>query len=350
MYEGYFGFTSKPFQLLPDPKFFFSSQSHRKALAYLRYGLSKGEGLVIITGDIGTGKSTITKTLYTTWIKEGAAVIANIRHSLLESNELLFAVAKEFSIELASAENKAQIIHLLERKLLMIRQQGKKAVLLVDEAQALQRNQLEDLRLLTNMEHNGSPILQVCLIGQTELRTLLKQPHMEHFRQRVVVAYHLTAFSLGETRDYILHRLKMVNWCDNNPMFTDDAFIEIHANSGGIPRRINMLCDRVLLFAALEKCDMIAGEHVRTVANELANEFGADELDDTHTNAPSVAHVASASNCDIDSALVESLKQELAQLRHDLEEERRFMRHVLLRIIEHKPIDTYKIKRMNNNN
>lgn len=337
MYEMKFGFTGKPFQLLPDPGFFFNSQTHRKAMAYLRYGLAKGEGVVTITGDVGTGKTTLAGILYHKMVNDGDAELAQIRHTQFNPNELLQAVAHEFGVPLLS-DNKVRILASIEQHLQDVRKRHKRAILLVDEAQNLTSAALEELRLLNNMEQNGAPLLQLCLLGQNEFKQLLKQPHMEHFRQRIVVAYHLSTLTLEETRQYISHRLTKVGWT-GTPQLTDAAYIEIHGSTGGLPRKINLLCDRVLLFASLEDLDQIDDNVIRNVNNDMRAELGADIIDGV---APPTVN-SPLEPTPIALPQLQQLTDELQQLKQEVQLERRFIRQLFLHVFEQSPESAQQI-------
>lgn len=331
MYEVKFGFTGKPFQLLPDPGFFFNSQTHRRAMAYLRYGLAKGEGIVTITGDVGTGKTTLVSILYQKMVSDGDAELAQIRHTQFSANELLQAVAHEFGLPLLS-DNKVRILASIEQHLQDIRKRGKRAILLVDEAQNLTPAALEELRLLNNLELNGAPLLQLCLLGQNEFKQLLKQPNMEHFRQRIVVAYHLSTLTLDETRLYISHRLTKVGW-SGSPQISDAAYIEIHGCTGGSPRKINLLCDRVLLYASLENLEQIDDTVIRNVNNDMRAELGSEIVDGLNLNA-STAIPASPLN-ELDPH--RTLPTELLKLQQEFEFERHFMRQLFMHVFDQPP-------------
>lgn len=331
MYEVKFGFSGKPFQLLPDPSFFFNSQTHRKAMAYLRYGLAKGEGIVTITGDVGTGKTTLAGILYQKMVSDGDAELAQIRHTQFSPNELLQAVAHEFGVPLLS-ESKVRLLASIEQHLQDTRRKGKRAILLVDEAQNLTTAALEELRLLNNLEFNGAPLLQLCLLGQNEFKELLKQPQMEHFRQRIVVAYHLSTLTLEETRLYISHRLTKVGW-NGSPQINDSAYIEIHGSTGGLPRKINLLCDRVFLYASLENLAAITDDVIRNVNNDMRAELGADIVDGLSVAPPNRVNTLALDGL-AETTQIAHLNQELNQLRHDFDLERRFMRRLLLQIFD----------------
>ena len=270
MYEKFYGLTHKPFQLSPDPKFFFASDHHKKALSYLKYGLGQREGFIIITGPIGTGKSTLARNLLSD--VDGSNIIAaQLVTTMLEPAELLEMVARAYGLEPAD-NNKATVLQAIESYLMSLHQQGKRAVLLVDEAQNLPAESVEELRMLSNFQIGNRPLFQSFLLGQDELRDIIRSPGMEQFRQRIIASSHLRAFTAEETRDYIQHRLVQAGW-QNNPQITSDAFDLIHAQTGGVPRMVNLFMDRLMLFGYLEELTSFHTDDVRAVTEEMANEL-----------------------------------------------------------------------------
>ena len=247
MYATFFGLDREPFSLAPDPRFLFMSERHREALAHLLYGVGGGGGFVLLTGEIGAGKTTVARCfleqLPTT------CVVAYIFNPCLSVIELLQTVCSEFGIaELpASATGKAHV-DALNRFLLDAHAKGRQALLIIDEAQALEPAVLEQLRLLTNLETAERKLLQIVLIGQPELRTLLAEPGLEQLAQRVIARYHLGPLSASETRQYVEHRLSVAGLRGPSP-FEAVAQAQLYRQSGGVPRRINLLADRALLGA-----------------------------------------------------------------------------------------------------
>ncbi|MBK1691672.1 XrtA/PEP-CTERM system-associated ATPase [Ectothiorhodospira mobilis] len=281
MYEAYFNLDRKPFQLSPDPRFFFGSRIHKRALAYLRYGLSQGEGFIAITGDVGTGKTTLVRTLFQDLPQE-ELFATQIVTTQLHADDLLRMVAIAFGLQVAENETKASLLHRIEGFLVEKAREGRRVLLVIDEAQNLPPHALEELRMLSNFQVSGQPLLQSFLLGQNQFRRTLQLPELEQFRQRFLAACHLTPLSAEETRDYILYRLESAGW-RQDPALGDDAFHEIQARTGGIPRRINSLADRLLLYAFLEERHAIDAGVVETVARELEAELSAasDDAGDT---------------------------------------------------------------------
>ena len=269
MYERFYNLKTKPFRLSPDPRFLFQSRGHSKALAYLRYGLQLGEGFIIITGDIGTGKTTLARALLNSLQQENI-VAAQIVTTQLESDDLVRSVATAFGLQSQGAD-KAQVLRNLETFMLARAREGKRLLLLVDESQNLPARSLEELRMLSNFQVGEKALLQSFLLGQGEFQYTLQSPGMEQFRQRVIASYHLGPLEEEETIDYVKHRLRLVGWQDD-PVITEPAFAAIHAFSEGVPRRINNLCDRLFLYGCLEEIHEFNADTVEFVVEEQRQE------------------------------------------------------------------------------
>ena len=247
MYAQFFGLKREPFSIAPDPRCLFMSARHREALAHLLYGLRGGGGFVLLTGEIGAGKTTIARAVLEQ-VPPGCNV-AYIFNPKLTVQELLQTVCAEFHIVLADAKpGTRDCTDALNRYLLDTHAQGQTNVLIIDEAQNLAADVLEQLRLLTNLETTERKLLQIVLIGQPELRQMLARPELEQLAQRVIARYHLQALSEAETRQYVDHRLGVAGAHGPRP-FTRGALRRIYQLSRGVPRRINLLCDRAMLGA-----------------------------------------------------------------------------------------------------
>jgi putative secretion ATPase, PEP-CTERM locus subfamily len=274
MYEAFYKLTGKPFQLTPDPRFFYGSRGHKRAMAYLRYGLNQGEGFITITGGAGTGKTTLVETLFASLANRNI-VVARLVTTQLDAEDTLRTIAASF--ELAhEGLSKAALLKNLETFLKARAREGKRVLLVVDEAQNLLEASLEELRMLSNFHLGERALLQSFLLGQEELRNTLQTHGNEQLRQRVIAAYHLSPLEADETKGYIEHRLYQVAW-KNDPRFTDTAYAAIHKHSEGIPRHVNTLCDRLMLYGFLEEAHEINEETVRYVTDEMSQELGSKD-------------------------------------------------------------------------
>lgn len=265
-YTEFFGLKEYPFNLTPDLRFYYRSHSQRRALAYLSFGLSKGEGFVVITGEIGAGK-TVFIDYFLSNLPKNNAVTATISSTQFEADSFLRMVASAFGLRQADAD-KATVFRNLESFLVDVNRRNIRAILIVDEAQGIPISALEELRMLSNIYHEGRPLLQVFLIGQPEFRRKLAGNGLEQLRQRIVAIHHLTPLNDIETREYILFRLRTAGWT-GDPEIADDCFPFIHREARGIPRLVNNLCDRLLWHAFIEETHAITREDVALVIDDM---------------------------------------------------------------------------------
>lgn len=275
MFESYFGLKAPPFQLSPDPEFFYSSAGHGNALSYMKFGAYQGEGFIVVTGEIGAGKTTLVRALID-GLDEDKIVAAQIVSTQLDAGDLLRAICTAFGIPLRG-DSKAQWLATLEAFFMALAVNGKRALLVVDEAQNLGIREVEELRMLSNFQLGNQALLQSFLVGQPELRRMLQTSVMEQLRQRVIASCHLGPLKPEEIQPYVEHRLRHAGWT-GEPIFADDAFEQIHRHSDGIPRRINLLCTRALLGAYLQSKRPITGEDVVSTAKDLGAEMGETSL------------------------------------------------------------------------
>ena len=273
MYDDHYGLSGRPFALTPDPKFWFDTATHRKAMAYLGYGLSQGEGFIVITGDVGAGKTTLVGHLMATIDRERLHVIKLVS-SQVDGDDLLRIVATGLGVETAGLM-KAQLLVAVERGLHAVARSGRRTLLIVDEAQALHTGALEELRMLSNFQAGGHALLQIFLLGQPEFRAALHgSDRLEQLRQRVIAMHHLDPMGAEEVEPYVLHRMSLVGW-NGRPKFTPDAFAALYRGSDGVPRRLNQLAGRVLLFGAIEQIDVIDAKVVDAVIADITGDMPA---------------------------------------------------------------------------
>jgi len=272
MYAPYFGLRQEPFSIAPDPHFLFMSAQHREALAHLLYGVAGGGGFVVLTGEIGAGKTTVCRA----FLEQVPAhcKVAYVFNPRLDALELLQTVCDEFGLKVSARGGGRPTlkdhVDALNTFLLAAHAQGQQALLIIDEAQALSPEVLEQLRLLTNLETSERKLLQIILIGQPELRDVLARPELEQLAQRVIARWHLPALAAAETAPYVRHRLAVAGATAQLP-FEDAALVRVHRLSGGVPRRINLLCDRALLAAYAQGRSRV---DVRLVEQAAAEVFG----------------------------------------------------------------------------
>lgn len=267
MFDDFYGLRGRPFQLTPDPAFYFESLTHRKALSYLSYGLAQGEGFVVITGEVGSGKSTMVAHLMAS-IDRTRLTAAQVVTSKLGGEELIHVVAQAFGLSV-EGHDKASALGAIEGFLHDEARAGRRCLLVVDESQNLSFEALEELRMLSNFQLGSHPLLQTLLLGQPEFRqTLLEHPGLDQLRQRVIATHHLEAMEPNEVQPYVEHRMKCVGW-QGNPTFDQRVFAELYTATGGVPRRINQIVNRLLLLGAVEQRSRIDAAMLAQVLSEL---------------------------------------------------------------------------------
>jgi putative secretion ATPase (PEP-CTERM system associated) len=293
VYEKFYNFSGIPFLLTPDSRFFFGSSGHSRAIAHLVYGLAQEEGFIVITGEVGAGKTTLVEQLWKQLDRQ-TYFIARIVTTQVSPDDLLRLVMDNFGIGDTPGLDKATLLRRFEFMVQEQRRAGRRCLLVVDEVQNLPLAALEELRMLSNITVDGHASLQTILLGQPQFRPVLASRDAEQLRQRVLASYHLGPLTEAETRSYIDHRLKMVGWNDD-PHWADDAYEAVYHHTGGIPRRINTLCSRILLYGSLEEAHTITGAMVETTAGELNQDLGAGSVQTlappSHVNGGAADHV-----------------------------------------------------------
>ncbi|WP_428028114.1 XrtA/PEP-CTERM system-associated ATPase [Altererythrobacter sp.] len=270
MYAQFYQLSGRPFQLTPDPDFYFESASHKKALSYLGYGLSQGEGFIVITGEVGAGKSTLVAHLMER-IDPKELSIAQVVTSALDGDELIHVVAQSFGLEV-EGHDKATALGVIERFLQEEARAGRRCLLVVDECQNLDIEALEELRMLSNFQLGSHPLLQTLLLGQPEFRALVaNHPELEQLRQRIIASHHLDALGAQELEAYVRHRMMRVGW-QGNPAIGTEFFSALYQATNGIPRRVNQVMNRMLLLGAVEERTEFTIEMLEAVCAEMAGD------------------------------------------------------------------------------
>jgi putative secretion ATPase (PEP-CTERM system associated) len=333
MYTAFYGLSDRPFQLTPDARFYFDSRTHKKAMAYLGYGLAQGEGFIVITGEVGAGKSTLVAHLMAT-IDRARLNAVSIVSTQVEGDDMLRLAAQKLGIE-TDGVAKARLLDLVEERLEEEARSGKRSLLIVDEAQNLPHSALEELRMLSNFTSGGRALLQIFLLGQPEFRDAVASPALEQLRQRVIATHHLEPMEETEVESYMLHRLALVGW-EDRPRFDEGAFEAIYRHTDGIPRRVNQLASRILLFAAMEQLDSIDAEAVEAVAADMASDSPQERVLPLRTSPqPAAAAAPSFDRRSPPEPVADFvLERRIASLEARLEEQEHAVRRVLGLLID----------------
>ena len=269
VYKSFYKLEGQPFRLSPDHRFSFGHPSYENARSYLKYAVSEGEGFVAITGEPGTGKTTLIASLLAE-IDKSRVHVATLTNVQLDAINLLGMVLEEFGLPLGNT-NEVSPLSRLKQFLIQQYRNKQRCILIVDEAQGLSMDSLEELRLISNLEYDNRLLLQVFLVGQEPLMDMILEPGLEQLHQRFIAAAHLKALELEETKAYVEHRLHKVGWKDN-PTFTEEAMKLIHKFSGGVPRRINLICHRLFLHGGLKQKHELVGADALHVIVEIHRE------------------------------------------------------------------------------
>jgi general secretion pathway protein A len=321
MYNDHYGLSGRPFQLTPDPRFYFESSTHKKALAYLGYGLAQGEGFIVVTGEIGSGKTTLTGHLLNT-IDPARIKAIRLVSTQLTGDDLLRTIAVNFGIA-SEGVDKAELLDRIESRLIEHARTGQKTLIIVDEVQNLAQTALEELRMLSNFQVGEHAMVQLFLLGQPEFKDRLDvAPELEQLRQRVIATHHLTAMDQSEIRPYVEHRLKLVGWA-GTPAISEDAVEPLFRYSGGVPRKLNNLMTRVLLMGSMEQSATISGQLVLRVVADLERDGQKSE---TVASAPNHSAMPDAVTLD--------LAARVAMLESHADEQGAVLRRMLSLMIE----------------
>jgi len=320
MYDGFYNLSKKPFQLTADSDFFFNSAVHKRALAYMHYGLTQGEGFVVVTGKPGTGKTMLVKQLVTS-LNNDNITIGIMVSSQVGADDLLKIISATFGLSYES-EDKSTLLTRIECFFIQQAMEGKRVLMIVDEAQNLPKDALEELRMLSNFELSGKSLFQIFLIGQQQLSEALFLPEMEQLKQRIVATYQLKPLNAEETKNYILFRLEKAGW-QSTPQFEDNVFDSICSYTQGIPRCINTLCDRVLLFGYLEELKVIDLSAIEKVIVDIEEESSLtnQKLQDLTTKTSALKNTF--------EERISSLEQSVIELQKTIAKERILLRKAI---------------------
>ena len=270
MYDTFYQFRAEPFRLSPDHRFCFKHRTYRKAMTYMRHALHRAEGFIMITGRPGTGKTTLIHDLLRS-LKPDQALVANLVTTQMKADDLIHLVAYSYNLDPEGVDKIAvliRLVHFLKKQ----HKQGRRPLLIIDEAQGMAEGALEELRLLTNLQTGGQQLLQIFLVGQEQLRDMVNAPSMEQLHQRMIAATHLETLDCQETEAYIKHRLRRVAWT-GDPLISKEAYAIIQQHSQGIPRQINQICSRLFLHGSIEEKHRLGIADLKIVIDELREEL-----------------------------------------------------------------------------
>jgi general secretion pathway protein A len=304
MYQRFFGLRESPFNVNPDPRYLFMTRQIQEALAGLTYGIQNRKGFILLTGEVGTGKTTLLNRLLD-WLRLQRVATAYIFNSRLEVDHLFDFMMSDFEIPCESRE-KSHVLLRLNQWLLERYRAGETAVLIIDEAQNLSEEVLEEIRLLTNLETSTEKLLQIVLTGQPELEEKLRLPQLRQVRQRITISCHTAALSLEETFGYVAERLRIAG-ANSGPIFSREAIQTVHLYSHGIPRVVNLLCEHSMINAYVDSLSPVPAH----IVEEVAKEFGLDQIAPTAAVARSSAEQTANTQ-----SLLNDVDELLGRLRH----------------------------------
>jgi general secretion pathway protein A len=264
MFRKFYGLTEKPFDIIPNPGILYRSEKHNQALTYLRYGFSENIGFILFTGEIGTGKTTLIKYLLTELTDD--VEVAVVFNTNVNAEELLRLILIELEVE-GVGQDKSKNLDLLNQHLIEVYSQGRRCLLIIDEAQNLSSESLEEVRLLSNLQTDTQPLLQIILAGQPELRDIIQGPGLEQLAQRVAISYHLVSLSREEMGEYVRYRLEKAGAKDGN-LFDEDALDLLHEYTGGIPRSVNVMCNAALVYGYADSMETISRDVIKLIIDD----------------------------------------------------------------------------------
>lgn len=330
MYKSFYNLTQNPFQLNANLDFFFNSAGHKRAKAYLRYGLLQGEGFVVVTGIPGTGKTMLVKELFQSLQQDHDIIIGLMVTSQVGAEDTLRMLLSVFKVPFDSNDNKSTLISCLESFFKESAEMGKRVLLVVDEAQNLPKQSIEELRMLSNYEWEGRVIFQIFLVGQEELGQLLYSSGMEQVKQRIVATHHLREIEKDEIEAYILFRLNKAGW-QHNPEFTAEVYPEIYKYTKGVPRIINTLCDRLLLYGFLEELSVINLESTKNVINEIQEDYDSIKVEEKPAYNEKSAETATTIDPNLpQEQRILALEKKITTLSNSLNKEKALLRKAIL--------------------
>jgi len=278
MYEEFYKLNVNPFRLTPNPAFYYASKGHARVMAYLEYGIEQGDGFIVVTGDVGTGKTTIIETLVNELKENRELIVCQISSTQVDDGDLLQMIAASLNLKCESL-SKASLLNLLKNFLLEKHAENKRVLLIVDEVQNMPMRSLEELRMLSNFQEDGKPLIQNFLVGQQQFKSTMNNKDMEQLKQRVIASYHLDALNAEDTEHYINYRLERAGY-KNDPVFKPESYAGIYDFTDGVPRRINVFCERLMLHSAMSELhtiDALTVDHVINEFNEESEESKNDK-------------------------------------------------------------------------
>lgn len=312
MYEKFYGLKEKPFHIVPNPNYFYLSSKHENALTYIEYGVTEEVGFILLTGEIGTGKTTLIRYLLNQI--ESDFEVAVIFNTKVSPDQLISLILQEYELEDNSVDNKAKKLEILYHYIIKMYAQKRKVLLIIDEAQNLSDESLEEIRMLSNLQTDNRLLIQIMLVGQPLLKRRLKQPKFVQFAQRITVNYHLNAITREETIEYIAHRLRTAG--GNPNIFSEAAVNLIYQISNGIPRVVNQLCDTALVYGYGNNLKKIDLETINQVVDDKGDSLSTKEQKEINN---SFAKFSNPTNNDIFNR-IETIESSIVKLKKDIDE------------------------------